>query len=61
MFIIYIIITYTLQDPGIKHTIYVHVHTRWILVYIQLVDLCSTQNKKQESIHTENVDEKQIN
>ena len=33
----------------------------YIIVYIQLVDICSTQNKKQESIHTETEDEKHIN
>jgi len=38
-----------------------YMYKSYIIVYIQLVDLCSTQNKKQESIHTENVDEKQIN
>ena len=32
----------------------------YIIVYIQLVDICSTQNKKQESIHTEIEDENKL-
>ena len=59
MFIIYTIITYTLQDQDIKQIMYMY--KSYIIVYIQLVDLCSTQKQETRKYPYRTEDEKHIN